>query len=70
MDEKARNAAGIVSLPGNLFEALLVVMESDLVRQALGDHIYNKFLENKKREWDDFRTHVSQFEIDRYLPVL
>ena len=38
------------------------------MREALGDHIFDKFIENKKIEWDAYRTHVSQFEIDRYLP--
>jgi len=42
--------------------------KSKLVREVLGDHIFNKFIENKKIEWDTYRTHVSQFEIDRYLP--
>ncbi len=70
MDEKARERAGITSLPGNLFEAIQVVSESELVRETLGDHIFNKFIENKKKEWDQFRIHVSQFEINRYLPML
>jgi glutamine synthetase len=70
MDEKARAEAGITSLPGSLYEALVIVEKSDLVRNTLGDHIFNKFIENKKVEWDRFRTHVSQYEIDRYLPML
>jgi len=70
MDEKAREDAGITSLPGNLFEAINEVSKSELVREALGDHIFSKFVENKKREWDRFRIHVSKYEIDTYLPVL
>ena len=70
MDEKAREEAGITSLPGNLFEAIQEVSKSELVREALGDHIFEKFLENKKKEWDAFRTHVSKYEIDTYLPLL
>jgi glutamine synthetase len=70
MDEKARAEAGITSLPGSLYEALLLVEKSDLVSSTLGDHIFAKFIENKKVEWDRFRTHVSQYEIDRYLPML
>ena len=70
MDERARMSAGITSLPGSLFEAIQAVSASDLVRETLGEHIFTKFIENKKREWDDFRTHVSRYEIDRYLPVL
>ena len=70
MDEKARAAAGITSLPGSLYEALIAVQGSKLVRDTLGDHVFDKFVENKKVEWDRFRIHVSQFEIDRYLPML
>ena len=70
MDEKARAEAGITSLPGSLYEALLLVEKSELVRGILGDHIFAKFIENKKVEWDRFRVHVSQYEIDRYLPML
>jgi len=70
MDENAREKAGITSLPGSLYEALTLVSKSKLVRETLGDHIFQKFIENKKVEWDRFRTHVSQYEIDRYLPIL
>ncbi|MBW2002708.1 MAG: glutamine synthetase [Deltaproteobacteria bacterium] len=70
MDEEARERAGITSLPGNLFEALQEVEKSELVRETLGDHIFNKFIENKKIEWDRYRTHVSQYEIEKYLPIL
>jgi glutamine synthetase len=70
MDEKAREVAGITSLPGSLYEALSLVSKSELVRTTLGDHIFQKFIENKKVEWDRFRIHVSQYEIDRYLPML
>ena len=70
MNEHEREKAGIISLPGNLFEAIQEVSRSALVREALGDHIFGKFIENKQREWDAFRIHISQFEIDNYLPVL
>jgi glutamine synthetase len=70
MDEKARKKAGITSLPGSLFEAIQEVSKSKLVRNALGDHIFDKFIENKVKEWDAFRIHVSKYEIDTYLPVL
>jgi glutamine synthetase len=40
------------------------------VKKILGDHVFNKFIENKKIEWDAYRTHVSGFEIERYLPIL
>jgi glutamine synthetase len=70
MDEKARDKAGITSLPGSLYEALALVSKSKLVRETLGDHIFQKFMENKKVEWDRFRVHVSQYELERYLPLL
>jgi len=70
MDEAAREQAGINSLPGNLFEAIQEVEKSELVRETLGDHIFNKFIDNKKIEWDRYRTHVSQYEIEKYLPIL
>ncbi len=70
MDEAAREQAGISSLPGNLFEAVQEVEKSRLVRETLGDHIFNKFLANKKIEWDRYRVHVSKYEIEKYLPIL
>jgi glutamine synthetase len=70
MSEAARKKHGIDSLPGNLYEAIQLTEKSELVRETLGDHIFQKFIENKKIEWDQYRTHVSQFELDKYLPVL
>lgn len=70
MDEASRARVGIESLPGSLNEAIQEVMGSELVRETLGDHIFNKFVENKVIEWDGYRTHVSQYEIDRYLPIM
>ncbi|NOR11449.1 MAG: glutamine synthetase [Desulfovibrionaceae bacterium] len=70
MDESARESAGITSLPGNLFEALQDLEKSELVRETVGNHIYNKLIANKKIEWDRYRTHVSMYELERYLPLL
>ncbi len=70
MNPAERRAHGITDLPGNLYAATLETEKSELVRDVLGDHIFNKFIENKKIEWDNYRTHVSQYEIDKYLPVL
>ncbi len=69
MSEKEKNERGIMTLPGNLYEALLEVENSELVKNALGEHIFNKFVENKKIEWDMYRTHVSQYEIEKYMPI-
>ena len=69
MTEKEMGERGITTLPGNLYEAILEIEKSELVKEALGEHIFNKFVENKKIEWDMYRTHVSQYEIEKYLPI-
>lgn len=70
MNPAERKAHGITDLPGSLHEAIVEAERSDLVRRTLGEHVFRKFIENKKIEWDAFRVHVSQFELDRYLPKL
>ncbi len=70
MTAAEREANGIDCLPENLGEAVAVTEQSDLVREALGDHIFNKFIDNKKIEWDQYRTCVSDYEIGKYLPIL
>ncbi|MBW1846585.1 MAG: glutamine synthetase [Deltaproteobacteria bacterium] len=70
MTGQERKDRGITALPGNLYAAILETEKSELVKKVLGEHIFNKFIENKKIEWDRYRTHVSQFEIDQYLPRL
>jgi glutamine synthetase len=70
MNPAERRAYGITDLPGNLYAAILETEKSELVKRVLGDHVFNKFIENKKIEWDMYRTHVSKFELDRYLPRL
>ena len=61
---------GIGQLPGSLAEAIAATEKSELVREALGDHIFEKFIASKKIEWDGYRIHVSQYELDKYLSVL
>jgi len=70
MSEASRKKHGIDSLPGNLLEAIQLTEKSELVKETLGDHIFQKFIDNKKIEWDQYRTHVSQFELEKYLPIL
>jgi glutamine synthetase len=61
---------GIESLPVNLFQAIDKVEQSEVVRRALGDHIFNNFITNKKIEWDDYRARVHPYELDKYLSIL
>src|SRR4030042_318303 len=70
MSEASRKKHWIDSLPGSLAEAIQLTEKSELVKETLGDHIFQKFIENKKIEWDNFRIHVSNYEIERYLPII
>lgn len=67
-DEKANE--GIKSLPGSLIEAITLSEQSELVREALGDHVFKNFITSKKVEWDRYRTKVSEWELQKYLGVL
>jgi len=70
MSEASRQEAGIRHLPKNLAEAIHAMEESELVRDALGDHVFEWFLRNKKAEWSRYEQHVSRYELEEYLPVL
>ena len=65
-----REERGIDSLPGSLGQAIHFTERSALVREALGDHIFDKFIANKKLEWDQYRMQVSNYELNKYLPIL
>jgi len=70
MSEKERKELGIVSLPKDLHEAIQIARTSEWLRRTLGDHVYEKFLENKEIEWENYRAQVTSWELQRYLPVL
>jgi len=65
-----RRDKNIGTLPGSLAEAVREMEKSELVRQVLGEHIFNKFIENKMIEWDRYRSIVSDYELEKYLPVM
>lgn len=67
MDDRQRQELGIESLPGDLYEALQELSRDEVIKEALGDHIYNRFMEAKIKEYDSFRTTVHKWEIDKYL---
>jgi glutamine synthetase len=58
------------SLPANLNEAISAMEKSELVRETLGEHVFEYFLRNKRAEWQEYRKQVTAYELDRYLPVL
>lgn len=70
MSEAKRKEKGIKTLPASLWDAIQLTEKSQLVRKALGDHVFNAFIANKKIEWDNYRTQVTEYEIKRYLPIL
>jgi glutamine synthetase len=70
MTEKERERRGIGSLPGSLEEAVQLTKNSKLVREALGEHVFNAFIENKKIECYDYRVQVTDYELKKYLPIL
>ncbi len=70
MTPAQREARNIESLPDDLGHAIHYTEKSELVREALGDHIFNKFIDNKKLEFDQYRTQVSDYELNKYMPIL
>jgi glutamine synthetase len=70
MSDEGRLKRGIDSLPGSLGEAVAVTEKSSVVRKALGDHVFNILIANKKKEWDRYRTQVTNYELEKYLPIL
>lgn len=67
-EERAK--LGIEELPGSLIEAIELAEKSDLLREALGEHIFTQLITSKKKEWDDYRIKVHPYELEKYLPVL
>lgn len=70
MSEEERLKRRIRQLPGSLLEAVQLTEKSQMVREALGDHVFEHFIENKKLEWDRYRIQITSYEIDKYLPLL
>ncbi len=70
LSDEEKKKAGIESLPGSLGEAVSITENSEFVRETLGDHIFTRFIELKKKEWEDYRIQVSAYELANLLPVL
>ena len=67
MDQAARDARGIDSLPGSLEEAVKAMQEDSLILDALGAHVAETYIEGKRKEWDEYRTRVSSWEREKYI---
>ena len=70
MSNEERKSEGIKTLPGSLIEAITLTEKSELVREALGDHIFNNFITSKLVEWNRYRVNVTEWELKEYLSVL
>ncbi len=70
MKAEERERRGIKTLPGSLDEAIVLAEQSEVLKKALGEHVFHSFIENKKVEWDLYRTQVTDYEVKRYLPIL
>ncbi len=69
LNREEAKASGLQRLPQDLREALDLMEESELVRNVLGEHIFEWFLRNKREEWESYQRHVTPYEIERYLPI-
>jgi glutamine synthetase len=70
MTEKERKDRGIDTLPASLWEAVQLAEKSEVVKKALGNHVFDAFIKNKTIEWDQYRIQVTDYEIKKYLPIL
>jgi glutamine synthetase len=70
MTDAERAARNIEMLPGSLIEAIEAAEASPLLRSALGDHVFESLIKNKRIEWERYRRHVTDFELAEYLPIL
>jgi glutamine synthetase len=67
MTPAEKDSAGIDSMPGSLKEAIEELKNNPIAKDALGDHILEKYIEGKEQEWDTFRTAVTSWEIENYM---
>jgi glutamine synthetase len=69
LDDAGRRTRGLDTLPGSLGEALRELERDELLKETLGEHIFQRFIEAKTIEWNEYRIHVSDWELKRYLPI-
>jgi glutamine synthetase len=70
MTEQEMQKRGIGTLPASLLEAIQLAEKSEVVRKALGEHVFKAFIQNKKIEWNQYKAQVTEYELKKYLPIL
>jgi glutamine synthetase len=69
MSKERKEKLNIEVLPDSLYTAILETEKSKLVRTLFGDIFFNKYIQNKKTEWENYRIHVTDYEIEKYLSL-
>jgi glutamine synthetase len=70
LSDEEREKFNIDSLPDSLGEAIVIAEQSKLIKKALGEHVFSRFIELKKKEWEDYRIQLTKYELDSLLPIL
>jgi glutamine synthetase len=70
LSPEERKEMGIESLSDSLGEAILIAEQSGIVKKALGEHVFTRFIELKKKEWEDYRIQLTKYELDNLLSIL
>jgi glutamine synthetase len=65
-----RRRLGVEQLPESLGEAIEITAQSELVLRTLGEHMFNRYVEIKRQEWNHYRVQVTKWELARYLSIL
>lgn len=61
--------AGFDTLPGDLGQAIEALQQDEVIQSTLGQHVYERYIEAKTQEWDEYRLYVSEWELERYLTI-
>ncbi len=70
LSPEERQNMGITELPGSLIEAIELAEKSEILKEALGEHLFGELIQSKKVEWDDYRIRIQPYELERYLPII
>lgn len=70
LSNEERRELGIESLPSSLGEAVIIAEQSELVKKALGDHVFSRLISLKNKEWEDYRKQLTNYELEKLLPIL
>jgi glutamine synthetase len=70
LSREEREGMGIQNLPENLKDAVKELKKSDVIKEAIGPHVFQRFCDAKQKEWDEFRTSVTKWELEKYLKLM